>query len=167
LLELLSLQAYEVSLVLTGDSAIRELNRVFRSQDRSTDVLSFPQLEDSVADRIAEPPRHAAAGPATLGDVVISIETASRQAQRQGITPESRLRALLVHGVLHLLGYDHEISRADAQRMFAKERELLAALAQRKGTRSAAVRTQRAEQKGFTRATLAVRFDTTGRHTAF
>ena len=121
---------------------IRELNRAFRNQDRSTDVLSFPQLEDSIADRIQEPAGHAEAVPATLGDVVISIETAARQAQRQGTTTESRLCTLLIHGVLHLLGYDHETSRADARRMFAKERELRAALARRKGNRSSAVRTQ-------------------------
>ena len=148
LLKLLSLQSYELSLVLTGDSAIRELNRVFRNQDRSTDVLSFPQLEDLIAERIKKPARHAKAIPATLGDVVVSIETAARQAENQGITCESRLRALLIHGLLHLLGYDHETSHAEARRMFSKERELLAALARHEANRSSAGRTQGANRNG-------------------
>jgi probable rRNA maturation factor len=167
LLELLSLHHYELSLVLTGDSAIRELNRVFRKQDRSTDVLSFPQLEDPIDNQIKGPSRHSEALQATLGDVVISIETAERQAQRQGISAEARLRTLLIHGVLHLLGYDHESSRADARRMFAKERELLTALARRKGNLSSAVRIQRAERQCPTRALLAVSFGTTGPCTAY
>lgn len=128
LLKLLSLDNYELSLVLTGDAPIRELNRLFRGKDRSTDVLSFPQL-----DNCGEAgPEHAAAHdetmPAALGDVVISVDTALRQAERFGVTPESRLRSLLIHGVLHLLGYDHEKSRAEAQRMFRRERELAATL---------------------------------------
>lgn len=152
LLELLSLQPYELSLVLTGDSAIRELNRVFRSQDRATDVLSFPQLEVPPHGRTEERVPNGSAMPAMLGDVVISMDTASRQARSQGITPELRLRTLLVHGVLHLLGYDHELSRADARRMFARERELLAALARGRGDRSSIVRRPEAERKRLTRS---------------
>ncbi len=68
-----------------------------------------------------------AAGTA-LGDVVISLDTARRQARRIGVAPAARLRTLLVHGLLHLLGYDHERSPAEARRMFARERELAAAL---------------------------------------
>lgn len=141
LLKLLALDNCELSLVLTGDSPIRELNRSFRGKDRSTDVLSFPQL-----DNCSEAgPEHAAAHdetmPAALGDVVISVDTALRQAERLGVTPESRMRSLLIHGVLHLLGYDHEKSRAEAQRMFARERELAAFLTSGK--------------KGFSRMSLA------------
>jgi rRNA maturation RNase YbeY len=68
-----------------------------------------------------------AAGSA-LGDVVISVDTARRQARRLGVAPVARMRTLLVHGLLHLLGYDHERSPAEARRMFARERELAAAL---------------------------------------
>lgn len=64
-----------------------------------------------------------------LGDVVISADTAERQARRLGVEVAARMRALLVHGVLHLLGYDHERSPAEARRMFARERELAATLA--------------------------------------
>jgi rRNA maturation RNase YbeY len=63
-----------------------------------------------------------------LGDVVISVDTARRQARRLGVAPDARMRTLLMHGVLHLLGYDHERSPAEARRMFARERELAAAL---------------------------------------
>jgi probable rRNA maturation factor len=129
LLRLLSLDHCELSLVLTNDSAIRELNRTFRGKDCSTDVLSFPQLEECFPHKIEQPkPRHKMM-PRPLGDVVISMDTALRQAERLAILPELRLRALLIHGVLHLLGWDHEKSRADARRMFARERELDAALA--------------------------------------
>ena len=69
-----------------------------------------------------------AAGTA-LGDVVISLDTARRQARRLGVAPAARMRTLLVHGLLHLLGYDHERSPAEARRMFAREREIAAALA--------------------------------------
>jgi rRNA maturation RNase YbeY len=126
LLKLLSVENSELSLVLTSDAPIRKLNRAFRGKDHPTDVLSFPQL-DNCAAAMSE---HAKADrdnmPVALGDVVISVDTASRQAQQLGVTPESRLRTLLIHGVLHLLGYDHENSRADARRMFARERELAA-----------------------------------------
>jgi ssRNA-specific RNase YbeY (16S rRNA maturation enzyme) len=79
------------------------------------------------------PPRRAPAvllapAGAALGDVVISVDTARRQARRLGVAPATRMRTLLVHGLLHLLGYDHERSPADARRMFARERELSAAL---------------------------------------
>ena len=128
LLKLLSLDHCELSLMLTGDSRIRELNRAFRGKDRSTDVLSFPQLDSCAEARPQHATAHDETIPAALGDVVISMDTALRQAERLGVTPESRLRSLLIHGVLHLLGYDHEKSRAEARRMFARERELAAIL---------------------------------------
>jgi rRNA maturation RNase YbeY len=127
LLKLLLLDKSELSLVLTCDSAMRELNRAYRGKDRPTDVLSFPQFEDpaGIGEHVA---RAAAATPAVLGDVVISIDTSLRQAARFGVSPASRLRTLLIHGMLHLVGYDHERSPIEARRMFARERELAAAL---------------------------------------
>jgi probable rRNA maturation factor len=124
LLKLLSVDNCELSLVLTGDSPIRELNRNFRGKDCSTDVLSFSQLEGDAALGPEPAAAYDHAMRTTLGDVVISMDTAKRQAEQLGITLESRLRSLLIHGVLHLLGYDHERSRAEARRMFALEREL-------------------------------------------
>jgi rRNA maturation RNase YbeY len=96
------------------DPEIHALNRQYRGKNKPTDVLSFP-----LADELQ---------PFLLGDVVISIETAARQAQRRGHTLREELQTLLVHGILHLLGYDHEVSRSEAIRMHRKEREVKAAL---------------------------------------
>jgi probable rRNA maturation factor len=97
------------------DREIRDLNRQYRGKDKPTDVLSFP-LADALC-------------PHLLGDVIISIETATRQAQRRGHALLEELQTLLIHGILHLLGYDHEISRREALRMRRKEQELKAVLA--------------------------------------
>ncbi|MEA2625473.1 MAG: putative rRNA maturation factor [Candidatus Binatota bacterium] len=107
----------ELSVVLTTDAEIRALNREWRGRDRPTDVLSFSLIE----------------GPApavtALGDVVISLETARRQALENGWTLAEEVDRLLVHGVLHLVGYDHEVSPAEARRMQRKERAILGRLA--------------------------------------
>ncbi len=139
LLRILELDRCELSLVLTDDDAIRVLNRDFRAKDKPTDVLSFPQFEDH--DEVAANARsprcqnsEAAtndAPPTALGDIVISIDTASRQAAKLGQSVAARLRTLLIHGLLHLLGYDHERSPVEARRMFARERQLAAQLPQR------------------------------------
>ena len=125
LLRLLKLQRFELSAVLTGDEAIRRLNREFRGKDKATDVLSFPQLDSSsqLDTSCADD------APLALGDIVISVETATRQARELRIETPDRIRTLLIHGLLHLLGYDHERSRAEARRMFAREHELAAGLA--------------------------------------
>lgn len=90
---------------------IHALNRQYRGKDKPTDVLSFP-----LADEIQ---------PSVLGDVVISVETAARQAQRRRHSLREELQILLIHGILHLLGYDHEVSRSEAIRMHRKEREVM------------------------------------------
>ena len=115
----------ELSLTLTSDASIRKLNRDYRGKDRATDVLSFSQIEER--DGILPDPmkvRNREGMP--LGDVVISIDTALTQSRDYDVTPTERLRALLIHGFLHLLGYDHERSPAEARKMFARERELAA-----------------------------------------
>jgi len=117
----------ELSLTLTSDASIRKLNRDYRRKDRATDVLSFSQLEEHGRARV-DPLRVRNVEGMPLGDVVISIDTALAQAREDGIAPTKRLRALLIHGFLHLLGYDHERSAAEARRMFARERKLAAAL---------------------------------------
>ena len=88
----------ELSIFITDDEEIGSLNRIYRAIDRPTDVLSFSQLE-------GEGPIIA---PQLLGDVVISWETAQRQALELGHTIQFEMKRLLVHGVLHLLGFDHE-----------------------------------------------------------
>ena len=98
--------AGEVSVLLTSDIEIRRLNRVFRSKDEPTDVLSFP----------------AAAFPETAaGDLAISIDTAAHQAKQFGHSLQIELKILLLHGLLHLAGFDHE---SDAGEMAAREDQL-------------------------------------------
>jgi rRNA maturation RNase YbeY len=128
----------ELSVVLTSDAAIRELNRNFRGKDAPTDVLSFPLLDDAPATPVSGGGDEAAnpAPPIALGDIVISVETATSQARALRIAPAVRLRALLIHGLLHLLGYDHERSPAEARRMFARERELTALLESPRASRT-------------------------------
>jgi probable rRNA maturation factor len=123
LLKAAALPDCELSLTLTSDESIRALNRDYRKKDRATDVLSFSQIEERGS---APPdPRSIANTPGMpLGDVVISIHTALVQSREYGVTPTERLRTLLIHGFLHLLGYDHERSPAEARKMFAREREL-------------------------------------------
>lgn len=114
----------EVSIALVDDGYIRELNRQYRHKDSSTDVLSFAMLEDTGE----EPP---AAGPVDddtmLGDVVISLETAERQAVEYGHSFQRETAYLAAHGVLHLLGYDHETD-ADREDMRAREEAALVQL---------------------------------------
>lgn len=115
----------EVHVVITDDERIRVLNREFRKKDKATDVLSFPQLTKSeLAGR-----RRGFVG-SHLGDLVISSETTLRQAREFGVSKHEEFLRLLVHGMLHLCGYDHErVPRAEAQRMRRKERVLRAQLA--------------------------------------
>ncbi|HYR79036.1 MAG TPA: rRNA maturation RNase YbeY [Candidatus Dormibacteraeota bacterium] len=113
----------ELSLSLVSDRAIRTLNRNYRGIDSATDVLSFSQIEQ--AGVAPADPHIVTNDPAlTLGDVVISIDTALAQARDLRTQPAARIRRLLIHGFLHLLGYDHERSSAEARKMFARERAL-------------------------------------------
>jgi probable rRNA maturation factor len=96
----------ELSVLLVGDARMRRLNRSYRGKDRTTDVLSFPQ------------------GDGVVGDVVISLDTARRQAREGGWSLSRELRRLVAHGILHCLGHDHEDAEA-ARRMAAAERRLL------------------------------------------
>ena len=104
----------ELSILLTNDEKIRSLNCDYRGKDRPTDVLSFPQ-EDDMEDE---------SGNSWLGDVVISVETASRQAEDHHLTLDQELMLLIIHGVLHLLGFDHEQSKKDAAFMKKTTRKL-------------------------------------------
>ena len=110
----------ELSVALVHDDEMHRLNRDYRGKDRTTDVLAFA-LREGEATSTQEP--------GLLGDVVISVPTAERQAQERGHATERELAELLLHGILHLLGYDHERSPAEARRMFRKQRALLAVIA--------------------------------------
>ena len=127
ILELLGWDECELSVVLTGDEAVRALNRQWRSKDAATDVLSFGQLEDAGETRVRSAIRKPKPG-THLGDVVISVDTALRQAAEGGWTPEEEINRLLVHGVLHLLGHEHEHGGAAERRKQAEEARISAAL---------------------------------------
>ncbi len=105
----------ELSVALVGEAEMTELNARWRGLERPTDVLSFSALD-------GEP---VPAPGLVLGDVVVCVPVAEAQARRAGHGTEREIETLLVHGILHLVGYDHERSRADARRMFALQRRLL------------------------------------------
>ena len=109
-------ESAEISVVLTDDEHVQELNREYRGSDRPTDVLAFSQIEGEQAKAQAER--------VALGDVVISVDTAERQAAEQGHALENELDLLIIHGVLHLLGYDDE-TEADAAEMRRHENRVL------------------------------------------
>jgi probable rRNA maturation factor len=108
----------EVSVLLVDDARIQELNRDWRKQDKPTDVLSWPQ--EAAGERTLVGPQQ----PDILGDVVISVDTAVRQAQRRGWSLADETALLLIHGILHLLGYEDE-TEAGAEAMRKVERGLL------------------------------------------
>ena len=103
----------ELSISFIRDPEMRELNRRYRNIDRTTDVLSFPQ----------------GGGPdmTLLGDIVISLDTADRNSRRYGITRREEIKKLIVHGILHLLGYDHK-KKKERDEMRGKEKEILLSL---------------------------------------
>lgn len=108
----------DLGLLLVGDSRMRHLNRQYRQKDRTTDVLAFAMRE-------ARAPQCANLALSPLGDIVISIPTAVRQAREGRRSSDEELTALLVHGILHLCGYDHERNKAEARRMRRREQMLL------------------------------------------
>jgi probable rRNA maturation factor len=113
----------ELSIVLVDDQEIRRLNREYRGIDRSTDVLSFAQQEN-IDPQLVQPHSEDAAFPLVLGDVILSIETAQKQAQERRKSFEAELYFLLIHGILHLLGYDHQTDD-DAHVMKQLEQDVL------------------------------------------
>lgn len=114
----------EVAVRLTSDSEVRGLNASYRGKDKPTNVLSFPMIEPELIAGIAL----GGEGELLLGDVVLAHGTCRAEAAEQGIAPEHHAAHLIVHGTLHLLGYDHETGDADADSMEAVERAALAAL---------------------------------------
>jgi probable rRNA maturation factor len=111
-LEVLGLSKAELSIVLVSDAQIKRLNKLYRNKDKPTDVLSFP-IGEKVEDWLI------------LGDIVISVDTARRQAQELGHSLEEELKRLLVHGLVHLLGYDHELGGEEEKKFFELEEFVL------------------------------------------
>ena len=114
----------ELTVRIVDEDEAAELNFRYRGKDYAPNVLSFPM----------DPGGQFHTG--VLGDVVISLDTAARQAERRGAALADEVRTLLTHGVLHLLGYDHERSHAEARRMFRRQRELVRGLGERDGTKA-------------------------------
>ncbi|HEY6839141.1 MAG TPA: rRNA maturation RNase YbeY, partial [Geobacteraceae bacterium] len=109
----------ELSVVIVGDRSIRRLNREYLGRDKTTNVISFSMQEGEFAQ----------VNPQLLGDVAISADTCAREAEEGGVSFSFRLTFLLLHGILHLAGFDHERSgEAEAERMEAKEREIISLL---------------------------------------
>jgi probable rRNA maturation factor len=125
LLDALGLSEWELSLLVCDDLFIAPLNQQWRDKDGPTDVLSFPQLDLTGPDDAQL--RNADDGPHLLGDVVISLDTAARQARERSHGVEDELRVLLVHGLCHLVGHTHEQDSTRA-RMREREAALLTAL---------------------------------------
>ena len=105
----------EISIVLVDDPQIAVLNEQYLSRQGPTNVIAFAMREGEFSHLT----------PQLLGDVVISMQTAAAEARIAGVSLERRFRELLIHGILHLFGYDHEQSEAEAQRMDARSRELM------------------------------------------
>lgn len=109
----------ELSVTIVGDRAIRTINRDYLGRDKPTNVISFAMQEGEFS----------ALNPSQLGDVVISVDTAAREAEEGGESVFGRLSFLLLHGILHVTGYDHERSgEEEAARMEAREREIFSLL---------------------------------------
>jgi len=128
ILQALDESGAELTVSLVDDAEIHRLNRDYRGKDRPTDVLAFAMREG----------RRVPDDNAMLGDVVISLDTAVRQACRRGATAAQEVQTLLIHGILHLLGYDHERSAVEAKAMKAMERRLHARLRDVSSRRSTA-----------------------------
>ena len=105
----------ELSLVLTDDPGIAELNQTYLNRTGPTNVISFPQLEGDAPEL----------NPDLLGDVVVSVDTAMREAETAGESLDWALDRLIIHGILHLVGYDHEAPGSDAAAMEARSDELM------------------------------------------
>lgn len=115
ILNALGCDNHELSIVITDDAQVRDLNRTYRDKDAPTNVLSFPMQEGEFSDIT----------PGLLGDVVISLDTARAEALEAGISTDERMSQLLIHGILHLMGFDHELGEDQARKMEEKSLELL------------------------------------------
>jgi probable rRNA maturation factor len=116
--------AVEVSVRFTGDEDVRTLNAAWRGKDKPTNVLSFPMLETDALESLAA----AEDGEALLGDIVLAHGICAKEAGEKGASVADHAAHLVVHGMLHLLGYDHEQGDEEAERMERVERDALASL---------------------------------------
>ena len=108
----------ELSLLLVDDARIQDLNRRYLNRDKPTNVLAFPMREGEFS----------TLHPHLLGDLVISAETAKRQSNRFGLDKMEMVILLMIHGVLHLIGYEHEGTKKEARKMTLKQKELFGSI---------------------------------------
>lgn len=108
----------EVSVLFVDDEEITEINRQYLNRNRPTNVIAFPMREGDFGE----------INPYVLGDIIISVDTALRDADQEDLSFDDEIMYLIIHGLLHLLGYDHEKSQEDAKIMKEKEREVFLAL---------------------------------------
>lgn len=114
ILKKINCEGKELSVLFVDDTAITEINRHYLNRDRPTNVIAFSMVEGECGN----------INPHVLGDIVISVDTARRDAEAGGLFFEDEIDYLLIHGILHLLGYDHEASETEAVKMKMKEQEL-------------------------------------------
>jgi len=115
----------EFSVSFVDDASIQELNRNYRNKDESTDILTFVQKD---AKDVSWPDSSQEEHAEVLGDMVISLETLQRNSEYFNVPPDEELYRLLVHGVLHLLGYDHKTNDVESEPMLQKQEALLVRL---------------------------------------
>ncbi|HEY0014463.1 MAG TPA: rRNA maturation RNase YbeY [Allosphingosinicella sp.] len=115
---------FEVSVRFSSDEDVRALNAAWRAKDKATNVLSFPMIERDFLETF----RSSGPGEALLGDVILAHGVCAREASEKGVSVETHAAHLIVHGMLHLLGYDHETGDEDAEAMEETERRALAAI---------------------------------------
>jgi probable rRNA maturation factor len=113
----------EISIRLTSDAEVQILNHQYRGQDKPTNVLSFPMVQPDLIDTLANTDD----GEVLLGDIVLACETCAREAVERGVSTQDHATHLIVHGVLHLLSYDH-MTDSEAEAMEAIERDVMASL---------------------------------------
>jgi len=125
-LEILSIDNWEVSILLCDDSRIQKLNRSYRGKDEPTDVLSFALYADGNQNDYS-----AIESCATIsaGDIIISMETLKRQAAEFNVSEEEELKRLVIHGILHLKGMDHKTNEVGKEDMLTKQEHILRQLA--------------------------------------
>ena len=121
LLKLLNCANMEISITFVDDAAIRQINKQYLARDKTTNVISFPLQEGEFSD----------INPEILGDIVISVDTANRDAAKGNLSFDEEILFLIIHGLLHLIGYNHENTpTADVRKMKKKEKELFSLLTQ-------------------------------------
>lgn len=108
-------EQHELSVLITDNQEIKALNNTYRGKNKPTNVLAFPMQEGAFS----------SISPALLGDLVISADKAAQEAEEACITLDQRMSQLLIHGILHLIGYDHETGQNAAEKMESKSLELL------------------------------------------